>query len=56
MEIDMGAGTKIVVTKDFSAMFIVITDIVAVCVFVLFIIILERKKNQYEQLYKDYMI
>ena len=52
----MGGGTKFIVTKDFSAMFIVITDMVAVFVFVVFIFILERKKSRYQQLYKDYMI
>lgn len=56
MEIILGEGTKFIVTKDFSAMFIVITDMLVVFVIVVFIFIIERKKARYQELYKDYMI
>ena len=56
MEIVLGEGTKFIVTKDFSAMFIVITDMLVVFVIVVFIFIIERKKARYQELYKDYMI
>lgn len=47
---------KFNVNKDFSAMYIVISDMSVVMIFVLFVFILERKQKRFEELYKDYMI
>jgi len=56
VEVTLFGKTKFMVDKDFSSMYIVITDIVVVSVFVLFIFILEKKQRRFEELYKDYMI
>lgn len=56
VEITIFGKTKFKIDKDFSSMYIVITDMVVVCIFVLFIFVLEKKQRRYEELYKDYMI
>jgi len=56
VEVTIFGKTKFKIDKDFSSLYIVITDIVVVSIFVLFIFILEKKQGRFQELYKDYMI
>ena len=55
--VDLHFGKSVMtIDKDFSAAYIVTTDIVCVTIFVLFIFVLQRKQKRFEELYKDYSI
>ena len=55
IEISIGEN-NILVPKDFSSLMIVISDMVIIFFFVMFIFILDVKKEKFQNLYKDYMI